>query len=343
MHWIHAAAATSAAALIIICWLVWRARRACPYLLFGWLWFLGTLVPVIGLVQVGSAALADRYTYFPLIGIFIAAVFGIRDLANRFQFPKMILSGATTLVLAACLMFTENQLRYWRDSETLFAHALAVTQDNANARIDYGVAFEQQGRLPDALAQYREAARIAPDSIQAHHNIGNALDKLGKPEDALPEHLEAVRLKPNAAFLHEGVGDVLVELGRFDEAMEQFTEAARLDPTYSWAHFQMGKVLLKQGRDADGIDQFREALRLDPENFQILTYAAHVLAADENPNVRDGKTALALAAKANALTGGTQPLVLDALGMACAETGDFTRRAKSGAKGALDITTAAKK
>ncbi len=341
LHWIHAAAAASAAALIIICWLVWRARQACPYLLFGWLWFLGTLVPVIGLVQVGGAALADRYTYFTLVGIFTAVVFGIRDLAERFQFPKIILAGATALLLAACLALTENQLRYWRDSETLFAHTLAVTPDNVNALIDYGVAFEQQGHLPDALAQYREAARIAPDSVSAHYNIGNALDKLGRPAEALPEQREAVRLNPHAAFLHEGLGDVLVELGRFDEAMDQFNEAARLDPAYSWAHFQMGKVRLKQGRDADAIDQFREALRLDPQNFQILTYVAHVLAAAENSNVRDGKTALILAAKANLLTGGAQPLVLDALGMACAETGDFTN-AVTCAQNALDLANAAK-
>jgi tetratricopeptide (TPR) repeat protein len=340
LHWIHAWAATSAAPLVVICWLVWRARRACPYLLVGWLWYLGTLVPVIGLVQVGTAALADRYAYFPLIGIFIAIVFGVRDLAERFRFPKMILAGATILILAAYLTLTENQLRYWRNSETLFAHTLAVTQNNVNALIDYGVAFEQQGRLTNALAQYREAERLASDSVQAHYNIGNALDKLDRPAEALPEQLEAARLNPNAAFLHESAGGVLAELGRFDEALGQFAEAARLDPTYSWAHFQMGKVLLNQDRDAAAIGQFREALRLNPENYQILTYIAHVLAADENPGVRDGKTALALATKANVLTAGTQPLTLDALGMAFAETGDFTNAIEATQK-AFDIATAA--
>jgi tetratricopeptide (TPR) repeat protein len=340
LHWIHAWAATSAAPLVVICWLVWRARRACPYLLVGWLWYLGTLVPVIGLVQVGAAALADRYAYFPLIGIFIAVVFGVRDLAERLRFPRMILTGAAILVLAACLALTENQLRYWRNSETLFAHTLAVTQNNVNALIDYGVAFEQQGRLTNALAQYREAERLAPDSVQAHFNIGNALDKLDRPAEALPEQLEAVRLNPNAAFVHESAGGVLAELGRFDEALGQFAEAARLDPTYSWAHFQMGKVLLNQGRDAAAIGQFRKALRLNPENYQILTYIAHVLAADENSGVRDGKTALVLATKANVLTAGTQPLTLDALGMAFAETGDFTNAIKATQK-AFDIANAA--
>ena len=142
-----------------------------------------------------------------------------------------------------------------------------------------------------------------------------------------------MRLKSDIPRLHDGLGIVLVELGRFDEAMSQFTEAARLDPAYPWPHFQMGKALLKQGRDAEAIDKFREALRLDPDNFQILAYVAHVLAADEKPEVRDGQTALVYATKANILSDGAQPFVLDALGMACAETGRFDDAQEATQKG----------
>ena len=134
---------------------------------------------------------------------------------------------------------------------------------------------------------------------------------------------------------------MLVELGRFDEAMSQFNEAARLDPTYPWAHFETGKMRLKQGRDAEAMDEFREALRIGPDNFQILAYTAHVLAADENPKIRDGQTALVLAVKAKVLTDGAQPFVLDVLGMACAETGDFTN-AQEVTQRAIDLATAAK-
>jgi Flp pilus assembly protein TadD len=123
--------------------------------------------------------------------------------------------------------------------------------------------------------------------------------------------------------------------------MSQFKEAARLDPTYPWAHFEIGKMRLKQGRDAEAIDEFREALRIAPDNFQILAYTAYVLAAEENPEVRDGKTALVLAIKANTLTGGTQPLVLDVLGMACAANGDFSN-ALAVAQNALDLATTAR-
>jgi tetratricopeptide (TPR) repeat protein len=341
LSWIRALAAVAVAVLGTVSWLAWRVHRQCPYLLMGWLWFLGTLVPVIGLVQVGSAALADRYTYFPLVGIFIAVAFGVRDLARRFRIPETALAVAAAAVLAACLGLTENQLRYWRDSESLFAHALAVTTDNANARVDYGVAFEQQGRFPAALAEYREAVRIAPDNLQAQYNIGNVLDKLGRPEEARLELLKAVQLDPKSASSRDALGAVLVELGRFPEARDQFTEAIRLDPNHVGAHFDLGKVLLKQGLDAEAIDEFRAALRLDPDNFQILAYTAHVLAANENPQSRDGQSALVLALKANALSGNTQPFVFDALGMACAETGRFDE-AQQAAQAAMDLATAAR-
>ncbi|MGD0206067.1 MAG: tetratricopeptide repeat protein [Verrucomicrobiota bacterium] len=341
LTWLLMAATASAVVLVIISSFVWRAGRAHAYLPVGWLWFLGTLVPVIGLVQVGGAALADRYTYIPSIGVFIAVTFGVCALADRFQFPKKAIATAAVLILATCLILAENQLRYWHDSETLFAHALAVTKNNHVAHVNLGVALEQKGKLNEALAEYRAAEQLAPELYHIHNNLGNLLDNLGHPNKALTEYREAVLLNPKLPSLHNGAGIVLTELGRFDEAMSQFKEAARLDSTYPWAHLEIGKMRLKQGRDAEAIDEFREALRIDPNNFQILAYTAHVLAADENPQIRDGKTALVLAIKAKVLTDGAQPYVLDALGMACAETGDFTN-ALEVTQRAIDLATAAK-
>jgi tetratricopeptide (TPR) repeat protein len=338
--WLLAMAATAAAVLGVISWLVWRMRRQCPCLLVGWLWFLGTLVPVIGLVQVGSAAMADRYTYFPLVGVFIAVAFGLRDLANRFQIPIAAVVTAAAMTLAGCLVLTENQLRYWRDSESLFVHALAATaEDNLYARINYGTALDQKGRWAEALIQYRAVARVATNSVEAHYNIGNLLDKMGQPKAALLELQKAVRLDPKLATAHDVLGAVLAKLGRLNEAMSQFAEAVRLDPAYPTAHFDLGKLLLKQGRDARAMDEFRTALRLDPDNFQFLAYTARVLAADDHPEIRDGKTALRLATRANALTDGGQPVVLDVLGMAFAETGDFTR-AQEVTQSAIDLAMA---
>jgi tetratricopeptide (TPR) repeat protein len=341
LTWLLMAAMTSAVALVIISSFVWRVGRAHAYLPVGWLWFLGTLVPVIGLVQVGSAAMADRYTYFPLVGVFIVVAFGVRDLVRRFQFPKAAVAAAAALILATCLILAENQLRFWHDSETLFAHALVVTKNNHVAHINLGVALEQNGKSSEALAEYRVAEELAPELYHIHNNLGNLLDNLGHPNEALVEYRKAVLLNPSRPSLHNSAGTVLAELGRFDEAMSQFKEAAQLDPTYPWAHLEIGKLRLKQGRDAEAIDELRAALRIDPNNYQILAYTAHVLAVNENPQIRDGRTALVLAIKAKLLTGDTQPYVLDALGMACAETGDFTNALEVTQK-ALDLAIAAK-
>ena len=339
---ISALAITAAiAALVLISAAAWLGRRRSPYLLVGWLWFLGTLVPVIGLVQVGGAALADRYTYIPSIGLFLAVAFGGRELAVRFRFPPIATVAVAVLILGGCLVAMEHQLYFWRDSETLFRHALTVTDANDIAHTNLGVALEQQGKLEEALDEYRAAEKLASGRYQTHNNLGNLLDKMGRPEMALIEYRQAVRLSPGLPQLHDGLGSVLAELGRFSEAMSEFNRAAQLDPTYPWPHFEMGKALLKQGRDAEAINQLRAALRLGPDNFQILAYAAHVLAATENPQIRDGKTAQALATRANVLTGGSQPFVLDALGMARAECGDFTN-ALVAAQKALDLANAAK-
>jgi predicted Zn-dependent protease len=148
-------------------------------------------------------------------------------------------------------------------------------------------------------------------------------------------------LNPNLPALHGGLGSVLIKLGRFSEAMNEFTNEAQLDSHYPWPHFGIAQALLAQGRDAEAIDRLHEALRIAPDNFQILAYTAHVLAADENPRIRDGKAALVLAVEANVLTDGAQPLVLDALGMACAETGDFTNAVDATQK-AIVLATAAR-
>ncbi|MFZ1074562.1 MAG: tetratricopeptide repeat protein [Verrucomicrobiia bacterium] len=332
-------AIVAAMALVVISWVVWRMRRSCPYLLVGWLWYLGMLVPVIGLVQVGGAALADRYTYVPSIGLFIAAAFGLRDLAGRFQFLKIPIAIAAGLILAGCLMLTENQLRYWRDSQTLFSHAVAVTENNDVAHTNLGVALEQQGKLEDALAEYRTALKLAPDSAEAHNNLANLLAAAGHMDEALAEYHEALRTNPRNPAAHVNLGTLLVELGRFDEAMKHYAEAAQLDPADWHPPYLTGKALLKQGRDLEAIPYFRKAVQNDPNNLHVLTYLAQVLASDEDPKVRDGRAAFIMASKANALSSGIQPAMLDTLAMAYAELGSFDA-AQNAARDALKLAKA---
>jgi tetratricopeptide (TPR) repeat protein len=329
----------AATAMVVISGLVWRARRSCPYWLVGWLWFLGTLVPVIGLVQVGGAALADRYTYFPSIGIFLAVALGVRAGAERFQISKPIVGAIAGLVLAACLVLTHNQLNFWQDDVTLFRHAIAVTKNNDTAHLNLGFALEKAGQPAEALAEYREALKLDPDRAETHNNLANLLDDTGHPDEALAEYQEALRINPNHVASHNNYGTLLVEIGRFNEALKQYSDAARLDPADWHPPYLTGKALLKEGRDPDAISYFRQAVRLDPNNPHVLTYLAQVLASDENPQVRDGRAAYSLASKANDLTGGVQPAMLDALAMAYAELGRFSD-AQQAAQDAVKLATA---
>jgi len=336
--------ATVAAVLLLVSAAAWRRRRHSPWLLVGWLWFLGTLVPVIGLVQVGDQAMADRYSYFPLIGIFIAITFTVAEWMSRAQLPKI--AGAAVpgvLVLSACLALTENQLRYWRDSEALFTHALAVTKDNALAHLNLGVALEEQDKPEAALIEYQKAAQLDPDRHEMYNNIGKLLMDEGKPEAALNYCRESVRLNPKSQFSHNNLGIVLAELGQFDEALGQFSEAAQLDAHYAPPRFQTGRILLKQGRDAEAMPYFYEALRIEPENLQMLTYISRVLAADENSQIGNGPAALALATKASQLAGKAQPVALDTLAMAYAATGHFDEAVQTGQEAVNLARTAGQK
>ena len=317
----------SVTVLILISVLVWRAQSNCPCLIIGWLWFLGTLVPVIGLVKVGDAAHADRYTYFPAIGLFIAVVFGVRNWLKHPQAQKFFIA-AIMVGLVACIALTEYQLAFWRDSETLFRRAIAVTENNSTAHLNLGAALETEGQADAALVEYRESLRLDPYSFETANDIGKLLFEQGQPAEALDYCETAVRLKPNRATLHNNLGLTLEALGRFDEARAQFAEAARLDGTYAVPHFQTGRTLLKQGRDAEALPELFAALQIEPDNLQFLIFTARVLASDENPQGRNGEQAVAVAGKASQLAGSSQPVILDTFAMALAEVNHFDEAKK---------------
>jgi tetratricopeptide (TPR) repeat protein len=330
----------SVAVLVLISVIAWRGRVSRPYFLMGWLWFLGTLVPVIGLLQVGSQAMADRYTYIPSIGFFIAVVFLLVEVAERIQTPKIIAAGLATIIGVTCILVTEYQLQFWRDSETLFRRAIAVTRDNDTAYLNLGATLEAEGRSDEAFVEYREALRLMPGWHQLHNNIANILDEKGRPADAAAEYRAAIELDPRVPYQHNSLGITLTELGQYEEAQREFAEAERLDPHYPWPHVETAKLFFAQGRDLDALTELRTAIQLEPGNYEILAYTAHVLAANKNTDARDGRTALALALKANALAG-NKPLVFDALGMALAENGDYTN-AEICAQHAFDLALAAR-
>ena len=243
-------------------------RNQHPFLLVGWLWFVGTLVPVIGLVQVGGQAMADRYTYIPSLGILIIAIWGAYELTRgwRYQAPGLLVGGSVAIVL--CLALTRQQLGYWRDSETLFQHTLEVTQNNYFARKALGDAFDDKGQTGEAILQYQEAIRLNQGFGPAHINLGNALLKQGRIREAVGQFQEAIRLKPDDALAHNNLGNALDKNGQAGEAVGQFQEAIRLKPDYAEAHFNLGLVLGREGQNDGAISQYQEAIRLDPGNAE---------------------------------------------------------------------------
>jgi protein O-mannosyl-transferase len=275
-------------------------RKLRPYLIVGWLWFLGTLVPVIGLVQVGAQTMADRYFYIPSIGLFIALVFGLADIAESRRFAPWGSAAIANVVLLVLAALTDAQIHRWHDGITLFKHALAVTPSNVIAEDNLGLAmhkngqldeaaahFEKalqtqfndytalltmgvtrfhQGRVPEAIEYAQAALRSEPDSPKAHNLLGMALAKQNRNEAALDEVRRASELAPKDPDIRNDLGLALARLGRTAEAIDQFREAVRLDPANAApAHANLGWALLESGKPRESIPEFEAALHLNPE------------------------------------------------------------------------------
>jgi tetratricopeptide (TPR) repeat protein len=253
-------------------------RRRCPYLLMGWLWFLGTLIPVIGLVQVGVQSMADRYTYLPSLGVLIIVVWGAGALTHRWRHQAVLLAAAGSMAIVCCMSLTRTQLQYWQDSETLFRHTLAVTENNAIAHYDLSVALDEKGRRNEAIDEYRAVLKIQPGMARAHLNLGADLDKAGQADEAMLQYQEVIRLEPGNAKAHNNLGVALFGQGKTDEATKEFQDAARLAPDNAHIRNILATALYTQGRIDEAIQQFQEALRLQPDYAEAHFNLACVLA-----------------------------------------------------------------
>ena len=240
---------------------IWVARRH-PYLLVGWFWYLGTLVPVIGLVQVGGQASADRYTYVPLIGVFLMLAWGIPDLLARWPDRSIALPVTAGVLLLACAITARGQVQYWRDDAALWGHALEVTTENYFAHTGLGDALASQGRVAEAIAHYSEAVRIRPDYTNAHNKLGVALADQGRIGEAIIHYTEALRIEPDFPAAHVNLGNALATQGKASEAIAQYTTALRIQPDNVAAHNNLGFVLASQGRGAEAIAHYTEALQI---------------------------------------------------------------------------------
>src|ERR1019366_1678167 len=234
--------------------------RRSPVFLIGWLWFLGTLVPVIGLVQVGEQAMADRYSYLPSLGVLVLAVWGIYELIRGWRNHAMVLSVAGCVASILCFALTRQQLAYWNDSEALFRHALEVTEDNYLAHNDLANALGKKGQLDEAIGHYQEAIRLKPDYADAHNNLGAIYGKTRQIDQAIGQYEEAIRLNPGLALAHYNLGAALAKKGQTDEAIRHFQEAIRLKPDYADAYNNLGVAFGSKGQTDEAIRQFRDTV-----------------------------------------------------------------------------------
>jgi tetratricopeptide (TPR) repeat protein len=303
------------AALLLIgitVWVVLAARRR-PYLAVGWAWFVVVLLPVSGLIQVGSHSRADRYTYVPLVGIFLMIVWGVVEVLSRSRSPKLLAGIIVAALLLACGWRTQDQLRHWRNAESLFSHALAVTRDNdlalnnvgyhimtsagqVDEAMDYfrraitinpngveqwdnlGFALVRKGQNADAVPCFEAALRLNPQHANTHNNLGNALSNLGRIDEAIGHYRLALQVRPDYAEAQNNLGIALVQKGELDEAMVHFRAAVQYKPGYSVAHNSLGNVLTLRGHFQEAVPEYEAALRLDPDYAEAHNNLGYALA-----------------------------------------------------------------
>ena len=361
----------SALLLICISFFVFRAVRPKPYLAVGWLWYVGTLMPAIGLVQAGLwPSIADRFTYVPFIGLFLIIAWGVSDLVVHWHYREIKLATMAVALFAILSAITYFQIGYWRNSITLFEHTLDVTYNNHIAHHKLGEALKLQNKTVAAAKQYSEALRIKPDFFATHLNLGIILRDEGKLNEAIDYFNRALRLKPDRAELHYELGVTLDKQLDFDAATRHYLEALRIKADYAKAHNNLGIVLTRQKKDKEAIFHFYEAIRIDPDYAdaycnlgiiyanqrniekailhykkalylnpnmaQALYNLSWILASCEDERFRNGEEAVKLAERLCKIAQNNQPLALDALAAAYAETGRFDN-AVTTAKKALEL------
>ncbi len=279
-------------------------RKKAPYFIMGWFWYLGMLVPVIGLVQVGWQGHADRYTYLPQIGLYIAGTWAFADLTASWRRRRVLLIAAALLVVAALSCSASIQTSYWRNSERLFTHALAVTKHNDVAENNLGIIFLQNGQLDDAISRLQAAIDLRPENGPAHNNLAKAL----------------------------------LQKGRVAEAMVHYRKFLEIEPQNVEARNILGTALIQQGRIREAIEQWQEAQTIEPENGNAASNLAWVFGTCPDDSIRDGRRAVELAEKALRISGGKIPMIFRVLAAAYAEDGRFSQAIESAQRGA-DLAT----
>ena len=346
--------------------LAFRQRRKQPWLLMGWLWYLVILLPVVGIIQVGQQAHADRYTYLPQIGIYVALTWLAAQWAAKWHAGRMTMGSLMTIVLGVFMICGWKQTTYWKNRETLWTHTLGCTTSNypancnlgnfflqkgradeaishyqqalhinptfAEAHYNLGVALGRKGRVEEAIAQYQKALEIQPGHAQARYNLGNSFSRLGRLDEAIAQYQKALQIKPDDAEALVNLGNSFFQLGRMDQAIAQYQKALQIKPDDAEAQKNLGTVFLKKGSMGGAIAHYQKALQIRPIDPEIQNNLAWLLATCPEASLRNGDEAVRLAQRANELAGGKNPVVLRTLAAAFAEAGRFDDARRSAQK-----------
>jgi protein O-mannosyl-transferase len=306
----------------------WGERRTRPWLLVGWLWYLAMLLPVLGLIQVGRQAHADRYTYLPQIGIYMAVAW----LMSEWRVGRAVFGGLMAGVLAVLMVCAWKQTAYWQNSVTLWTRAIACTTADDMAHNNLGNAFYRKGRVDEAIIQYQQGLEIRPIDAETHRVLGSLLLQKGRTDEAIAQYQAALQIKPDNAEIHNNLGTVLRQTGRVDEAIGEFQKALQIMPDSASVRFNLAKALLQKGRVAEAITQYQMELQLEPADMEVQNNLAWLLATSGQASLRNGEKAVQLARQANELAGGKNPVILGTLAAAFAEAGKFGDAVQSAQK-----------
>jgi protein O-mannosyl-transferase len=282
--------------LVMVSVLVIFRRKQQPWLFVGWFWYLGTLVPVIGLIQIGEQSIADRYTYIPCLGILIAVVWGVGELTKGRRPQEIAAAMATVAAAIACLVITRAQIGYWQTTESLFARAVAVTPDSTMACVGLGACLAERGQFDEAIPLYRHALQISPGYYEAHNNLGLALAEQGHLEDAIAQYDLALQSRPTSADCHVNLGVALAHQGHADAALAEFKRATELNPASVIARSDLLSLQLQTGQLNNAIENLRASLKYAPENAELHNQLGAVLAQNGQlePAIVEFHTALSL-------------------------------------------------
>jgi Flp pilus assembly protein TadD len=331
-------------------------RQKQPWYLAGWLWYLIMLAPVIGIIQVGSQSHADRYSYLPQIGLYLAITWGIAHLSLRWPYRKFLLSGTAVFTLGLLTWCAWKQTAYWKDSESVWNHTLNVAESdlaherlasalldknrpdeaivqaqlainlnskNASAQNDFGVALARRGQPDAALSHFRTALDLEPSLSLLQYNIANALAAKGDAAQAKAHYQTQLQTDPNFAEAHNNLANLLLREGRVDEAAEHLHNALQLKPNYAEAHNNLAVVLSQKGRTDQAVEQWKKALSIEPDNLDAHCNLAWVLATSPTSSIRNGPAALEHAERALHLSAESNPRIWRLVAAANAEMGRF--------------------